>query len=79
MQRDLAQFSRARLELENAHGAVLLSYPPDGSIAHSQHGRRCEPSCLGVRAVFLVEVKSTLPEIACHNVRGVWTNTNKFP
>ena len=30
-----------------------------------------------MRAVFLVEVKSTLPEIACHNVRGVWTNTNK--
>jgi hypothetical protein len=30
------------------------------------------------RRVFLVEVKSTLPEIACHNVRGVLTSMKKI-
>ena len=50
-----------------------------GSIAHSHMMAGDARSCLKLRGIFLVEVKSTLPEIACHNVRGVWTNTNKFP
>ena len=52
---------------------------PMGSIAHSHHMAGDARSCLELQGVFLVEVKSTLPEIPFYNTRGVWTNTNKFP
>ena len=41
---------------------------------------RCDASpSLEWRRVFLIEVKSRLPEMPCHNTRGVRRNKKKFP
>ena len=57
---------------------ILGQTGPMGSIAHSHIMAGDTRSCLELQGVFLVEVNSTLPEIPCHNTRGVRTNMNKI-
>ena len=49
-----------------------------GSIAHSHHIAGDTSPSLELQGVFLVEVKSTLPEIPSQNNRGVRTSMNKI-
>ena len=58
--------------------AEWLSYPPDGSIAHSHNMAGDARPSLDLRGVFLNEMNSTLPEIPPRNTRGVRRLLNNF-
>ena len=59
--------------------AEWLSYPPDGSIAHSHNMAGDASSRLDLQGVFLKYVNSTLAENPHRKTRGVQRSMNKFP